>query len=93
MDEMTNTFLFSSSILFFSFIYIYISICLNIIIRPSIYHFKTMTSYDTLSPSKFTKHVIYQLCLGFSCAIRGFILSWNNPCKLVFFLLLLLKIK
>ncbi|CAF1099537.1 unnamed protein product [Adineta steineri] len=37
-----------------------------------------MTSSDTLSPSKFTKHILYQTCLGFSCAIRGFILSWNN---------------
>ncbi|CAF1133732.1 unnamed protein product [Rotaria sp. Silwood1] len=37
-----------------------------------------MTSCDTLSPGKFAKHVVYQICLGFSCAIRGFILSWNN---------------
>lgn len=27
---------------------------------------------------KFTKYILYQLCLGFSCAIRGFIFSWNN---------------
>ncbi|CAF2852111.1 unnamed protein product [Rotaria sp. Silwood2] len=37
-----------------------------------------MTSCDTLSPGKFAKHILYQICLGFSCAIRGFILSWNN---------------
>jgi len=37
-----------------------------------------MTSCDTSSPSKFSKHILYQICLGFLCAIRGFILSWNN---------------
>lgn len=39
-----------------------------------------MTSCDTLSPRKFTKHILYQLCLGFASAIRGFIFSWNNTC-------------
>ncbi|CAF1001932.1 unnamed protein product [Rotaria sordida] len=37
-----------------------------------------MTSCDTLSPEKFVKQIVYQIWLGFSCAIRGFILSWNN---------------
>ncbi|CAF1391038.1 unnamed protein product [Adineta ricciae] len=37
-----------------------------------------MTPRGTVSPAEFTKHVVYQTCLGFSCALRGFILSWNN---------------
>ena len=40
-----------------------------------------MTPRGTVSPAEFTKHVVYQICLGFSCALRGFILSWNNTCK------------
>ncbi|UJR22557.1 hypothetical protein I4U23_025606 [Adineta vaga] len=37
-----------------------------------------MTSHDTVPLDKFSKQVLSQICLGFSCAIRGFILSWNN---------------
>jgi hypothetical protein len=45
-----------------------------------------MTSHDESlsilsSSSKFTKQVIYHIRLGFLCALRGFIFSWNHTCK------------
>lgn len=33
------------------------------------------------SPVLLSKKIIYQIGFGLSCAVRGFVYSWNNPCS------------